>query len=179
MSIDCGVLMNGYYGDHAYTFAGGEISEDRKKLIEVTKNSLYRGIYSCRIGNRTGDIGYAIQNYAEKYGYGVVREFVGHGLGKNLHENPRLPNYGKRGYGKKLLEGMVLAIEPMINQGTPQIIKKDDWTIITADNKPSVHFEHNVAIVNGNPILLSTYKFIYQTLNIHSDEEEPFIIKDY
>lgn len=175
ISVDCGVLMNGFYGDHAYTFPIGEIDEETKKLLQVTKESLYIGIREFRLGNRVGDVGYAIQNYCESHGYGVVRELVGHGLGRQLHESPEMPNYGKRGRGKKFVEGLVVAIEPMINMGTRRIRQlKDGWTILTADGKPSAHFEHNVAIVNGKPELLSTFKYIYEALGIESDEEEEF-----
>lgn len=176
VSIDCGVLMNGYYGDHAYTFEVGEIKPKTKELLRVTKESLYLGISACRQGHRTGDIGYAIQNHVEPHGYGVVRELVGHGLGKQMHEEPQIPNYGRKGYGKKLAEGMVLAIEPMINQGTHRVrFHKDGWTVTTADKKPSAHFEHDVAIVKGKPILLSTFEYIYKALGISSEEETPFL----
>ena len=132
ISIDCGALKNGFYGDHAYTFEVGEILPEVKKLLEVTKVSLYKGIETFRAGNRLGDMGYAIQNHCEKEGYGVVRELVGHGLGQIMHEGPEVPNYGKRGKGKKFQEGMVLAIEPMINEGTHRIKQlKDGWTILT------------------------------------------------
>ena len=175
LSIDCGVLKNGYYGDHAFTFTVGEVDKEILELLETTKQSLYVGIEQFKVGNRVGDVGYAIQNYNESKGYGVVRELVGHGLGKEMHEKPEMPNYGKRGSGKKLKEGMVVAIEPMINMGTPNINQLNDgWTILTRDNKPSAHFEHNIAIVNGNPKLLSTFDYIYDSLGIKSDEEIPF-----
>ena len=175
LSVDCGALKNGYYGDHAYTFPIGAIDSETEKLLRVTKESLYIGIREFKIGNRVGDVGYAIQNYCEGHGYGVVRELVGHGLGKKLHESPEMPNYGKRGRGKKFLEGMVVAIEPMINGGTRRIKQlKDGWTILTADGKPSAHFEHNVAIVDGKPELLSTFQYIYEALGIISDEEDEF-----
>ncbi len=175
LSVDCGALKNGYYGDHAYTFPIGEIDPETEKLLRVTKESLYIGIREFKIGNRVGDVGYAIQNYCEGHGYGVVRELVGHGLGKKLHESPEMPNYGKRGRGKKFLEGMVVAIEPMINGGTRRIKQlKDGWTILTADGKPSAHFEHNVAIVDGKPELLSTFQYIYEALGIESEEEVAF-----
>jgi methionyl aminopeptidase len=165
ISVDCGVKKNGYYGDHAYTFAVGEIKPELKKLIDVTKESLYLGIAQMVSGNRIGDISYAIQQHAEKNGYGVVRELVGHGLGRNLHEEPEVPNYGKRGDGPKLKEGMVLAIEPMINLGKKDIKQlRDGWTIVTADGKPSAHFEHDVAIVDGKPEILSNYAFIEDAL---------------
>ncbi|MDH3323058.1 MAG: type I methionyl aminopeptidase [Flavobacteriaceae bacterium] len=175
ISVDCGALKNGFYGDHAYTFAIGEIAAETKKLLEVTKESLYRGIRQFKAGNRVGDVGYAIQHYTESHGYGVVRELVGHGLGREMHEDPEMPNYGKRGRGKKFKEGMVVAIEPMINLGTQRIKQySDGWTIKTADMKPSAHFEHDVAIVNGKPELLSTFKYIYDALGIESNEEDEF-----
>ena len=175
ISIDCGALKNGFYGDHAYTFEVGEIAPETKKLLEVTKQSLYEGIRELKAGNRVGDVGFAIQNYAEKHGYGVVRELVGHGLGKEMHEDPEMPNYGKRGRGKKFVNGMVVAIEPMINLGTHKINQLNDgWTILTRDGKPSAHFEHDVAIVDGKPELLSTFEYIYDALGITSDEEKEF-----
>tara|TARA_B100001059_G_scaffold235531_1_gene281498 strand:- start:1162 stop:1965 length:804 start_codon:yes stop_codon:yes gene_type:complete len=175
LSIDCGVLKNGFYGDHAYTFEVGEVKNEIKKLLKVAKESLYLGIAEFKKGNRTGDVGYAIQNHNESNGYGVVRELVGHGLGKEMHEKPEMPNYGKRGSGKKLIEGMVVAIEPMINMGTHKINQlKDGWTILTADSLPSVHFEHNIAIIDGKPNLLSTFDYIYESLEIKSDEEDQF-----
>ncbi|GHA27532.1 methionine aminopeptidase [Salinimicrobium marinum] len=175
ISIDCGAVKNGFYGDHAYTFAVGEIDPETQKLLKVTKESLYIGIREFKQGNRVGDVGFAIQQHAEKHGFGVVRELVGHGLGKKMHEDPEMPNYGKRGRGKKFIEGMIVAIEPMINAGTQRIHQlKDGWTILTADNKPSAHFEHDVALVDGKPELLSTFQYIYQALGISSDEEEEF-----
>ena len=175
ISIDCGALKNGFYGDHAYTFAVGEIDPLTEKLLQITKESLYRGIDAFRAGNRIGDMGFAIQQHCEKEGYGVVRELVGHGLGKTMHEGPEVPNYGKRGRGKKFVDGMVLAIEPMINRGTHRIKQlKDGWTILTADGLPSAHFEHNVALVDGNPELLSTFHYIYEALGITSEEENAF-----
>lgn len=175
LSVDCGAVKNGYYGDHAYTFEIGEVAEETKKLLRVTKESLYVGIREFKIGNRVGDVGFAIQNYCEGHGYGVVRELVGHGLGKKLHEGPEMPNYGRRGRGKKFVNGMTVAIEPMINMGTKNIKQlKDGWTILTADGKPSAHFEHDVALVNGKPELLSTFQYIYDALGIESDEEDEF-----
>ena len=178
ISIDCGAIKNGFYGDHAYTFGIGEIAPETKKLLDVTKQSLYEGIRELKVGNRVGDVGFAIQHYAEKHGYGVVRELVGHGLGKEMHEDPEMPNYGKRGRGKKFIEGMVVAIEPMINLGTHKINQLNDgWTILTRDGKPSAHFEHDVAIVNGKPELLSTFQYIYDALGITSTEEDEFRAK--
>ena len=165
ISIDCGAKKNNFYGDHAYTFEVGEVAPEIKKLLQITKESLYEGIKEFRVGKRVGDVGFAIQNYVEQHGYGVVRELVGHGLGKKMHEDPEMPNYGRRGRGKKFVEGMVVAIEPMINLGTHKINQlKDGWTILTADNKASAHFEHDVAIVDGKPELLSTFKYIYDAL---------------
>jgi len=175
VSIDCGALMNGFYGDHAYTFEIGEVAPETKKLLQVTKESLYIGIREFKLGNRVGDVGYAIQKYCEDHGYGVVRELVGHGLGRKMHEDPEMPNYGKRGRGKKFLEGQVVAIEPMINLGTHRIKQlKDGWTIVTRDGKPSAHYEHDVAIIDGKPEILSTFDYIYEALGIESDEEKEF-----
>ncbi len=175
VSVDCGVLKNEFYGDHAYTFAIGEIAPETQKLLDITKQSLYIGIREFRSGNRVGDVGFAIQNFTESHGYGVVRELVGHGLGRKMHEDPEMPNYGKRGRGKMFSDGMTVAIEPMINMGTRNVkTLKDGWTIVTADKKPSAHFEHNVAMVNGKPELLSTFAYIYKALGIQSDEENEF-----
>lgn len=175
ISVDCGALKNGFYGDHAYTFAVGEIDPETKKLLDVTKESLYVGIRQFKAGNRVGDVGHAIQKFTEGHGYGVVRELVGHGIGREMHEDPEMPNYGRRGRGKKFMEGMVVAIEPMINLGTHKIRQfSDGWTIKTADDKPSAHFEHDVAIINGKPQLLSTFSFINEALGIDTDEEDEF-----
>ncbi|WP_378185459.1 type I methionyl aminopeptidase [Aquimarina sp. W85] len=175
ISIDCGAIKNGFYGDHAYTFAVGEITEDLQRLLKVTKASLYVGIEQLRVGNRVGDVGYAIQKFTEDAGYGVVRELVGHGLGRTMHEDPEMPNYGRRGRGKKLIEGMVVAIEPMTNMGTHRIKQlRDGWTILTDDGKPSAHFEHDVAIVDGKPEILSTFKYINEALGIITSEEDAF-----
>lgn len=175
LSVDCGVLMNGYYGDHAYSFQVGEVKPEIKKLLDITKQSLYKGIEQCIRGKRVGDISYAIQTHCEAHGYGVVRELVGHGLGKKMHEDPQVPNYGKRGSGKVLKDGIALAIEPMINMGTHEVVFHDDgWTVTSKDNTPSAHFEHNVCIIDGKPVLLSTFKYIYEALGIQSNEEEPF-----
>ena len=180
ISIDCGALKNGYYGDHAYTFSVGEIDDETKKLLKITKESLYVGIREFKANNRVGDVGFAIQKYCESHGYGVVRELVGHGLGQTMHEDPEMPNYGRRGRGKKFIEGMVVAIEPMINMGTHRIKQhRDGWTITTLDNKPSAHFEHDVALVNGKPELLSTFAYIYEALGIESDEEKEFRQKEF
>ncbi len=179
ISIDCGAIKNDFYGDHAYTFKVGEVSSEVEKLLKITKESLYVGIREFKAGNRTGDVGYAIQQYCEAHGYGVVRELVGHGLGRKMHEDPEMPNYGRRGKGKKFVEGMTVAIEPMINLGTRRIEQlQDGWTILTLDRKPSAHFEHNVALVNGKPELLSTFAYIYEALGIESDEEKEFRQKE-
>ena len=167
ISVDCGVLKNGYYGDHAYTFGVGEIKPEVQRLLDVTKESLYIGIEQFKAGNRIGDISWAIQNHAEKNGYGVVRELTGHGLGRNMHEEPEVPNFGKRGNGPLLKNGLVIAIEPMINMGTRNVkYAKDGWTILTADKKPSAHFEHDVALIDGKPEILSTFKYIEEALGI-------------
>lgn len=161
ISIDCGVQLNGYHSDSAYTYPVGEVSLATRKLLVRTKESLYAGLEKATDGNRIGDIGYAIQTYVERFGYSVVRELVGHGVGKSLHEAPEVPNYGKRGQGVRLKEGMVLAIEPMINFGKKGITQdKDGWTIRTADRKPSAHFEHTVAVRKGKPEILTTFQYI-------------------
>ena len=173
LSVDCGVFMNGFYGDHAYTFPVGEVAKETSELLEVTKASLYAGIKEVVEGNRIGDIGAAIQEYTESRGYGVVRELVGHGLGTKMHEDPQVPNYGKHGRGKKIQEGLVIAIEPMINLGTHRIKQlPDGWTILTADGKNSAHFEHDVAVINGKPEILSTFQYIYDALGIDRAEYE-------
>ncbi|WCM42122.1 type I methionyl aminopeptidase [Flavobacterium sp. CBA20B-1] len=175
VSCDLGAIVNEYYGDHCYTFEVGEVAPETKKLLQVTKESLYVGIREFKLGNRVEDVGAAIQRYTESHGYSVVRELVGHGLGKKMHEEPNMPNYGKKGRGKLFQEGMTVAIEPMINMGTKNIKQlKDGWTIVTRDGKPSAHFEHDVALVDGKPELLSTFAYIYKALGIVSDEEEEF-----
>ena len=161
LSVDCGVYMNGYYGDSAYTYAVGQVDNEVKNLLRVTKESLYKGIEKAIIGNRIGDISFAIQDHAEKYGYSIVRELVGHGLGKRLHEGPEVPNYGRRGSGIKIKKGLVIAIEPMINMGTRDILQHSDgWTITTLDSKPSAHFEHTIAVRNGKAEILSSFEEI-------------------
>lgn len=162
ISVDIGIIKNGYHGDHAYTFAIGNVKPEVLKLIRITKESLYKGIEKAIAGNRVGDIGNAIQEHTEKKcGYGVVRELVGHGLGKSLHEDPQVPNYGKRGFGAKLKEGMVLAIEPMINMGKKEVYTEaDGWTVRTVDHSPSVHFEHDVAVQKNQADILSDYGII-------------------
>lgn len=162
VSIDLGVILNGWHGDHAYTFIIGEVSKEILDLVRITKESLYKGIEKAIVNNRIGDIAFAIQEHTEKkHGYGVVRELVGHGLGRSLHEDPQVPNYGKRGSGPKLKENLVLAIEPMINMGTKEVFTDDDgWTVRTKDGKPSVHFEHDVCIKRNKALILSDYSII-------------------
>ncbi len=165
VSVDCGVLKNGFYGDSAYTFAVGEVSAEIQQLLDVTKQSLLLGMEQAIVGNRIGDIGYTIQKYCESFGYGVVRELVGHGLGRSLHESPEVPNYGRKRSGLKLKEGLVLAIEPMINLGVKEVKQLNDgWTIVTADGKPSAHFEHDVAIRKGKVLVLSTFEHIEEVI---------------
>jgi methionyl aminopeptidase len=166
VSIDCGVLMNGFYGDSAFTFPVGEVDEEVLLLLQRTKESLYLGIEQAVAGKRVGDIGNAVQSYTERFGYSVVRDLVGHGVGRNLHEKPEVPNYGRRGSGTKLKKGMVLAIEPMINLGVKEVVQgKDGWTIRTADSKPSAHYEHNIAVRNGKADILSTFDYIDEVIN--------------
>jgi methionyl aminopeptidase len=159
VSVDCGVFMNNFFGDAAYTFALGEVDEKTMELLVTTKDSLYKGIEQAVHGNRLGDIGFAVQNHAEKvHQYGVVRELVGHGIGKNLHESPEVPNYGKRGRGAMLKDGLVIAIEPMINLGKKSVkVKDDNWTIVTKDTTPSAHYEHTVAIRRTEADILSDH----------------------
>lgn len=162
VTVDIGVILNGWHGDHAYTFAIGDPGADVMKLIEVTKASLYKGIEKAIAGNRIGDISFAIQDYTEKkHGYGVVRELVGHGIGESLHEDPQVPNYGRRGTGAQLKQGLVLAIEPMINLGRKEVFTESDgWTVRTKDGKPSVHFEHDVCVRKNKADILSDYSII-------------------
>ncbi|EDM35069.1 methionine aminopeptidase [Pedobacter sp. BAL39] len=166
ISVDCGVIKNKYFGDSAYTFSIGEISAEQQKLVEVTKTCLALGVEKAVVGSRIGDVGYAVQAHAEANGFGVVRELVGHGVGVKLHEKPEVPNYGKRGMGIKLEEGMVIAIEPMINAGTASVkFWSDGWTVTSKDNKPSAHFEHTVAVKKGQADVLSTFSMIEEVLN--------------
>jgi len=166
VSVDCGTFMDGYYGDTAYTFAVGEIDAEKKKLLEVTKTALFKGVEQAVEGNRIGDIGYAVQNYSESFGFSVVRELVGHGLGANMHEAPEVPNYGRRGRGPKLNSGLVICIEPMINAGKKNVKQDSDgWTIRTLDGKPSAHFELAMVIQKGKADVLSTFEFIEEVLN--------------
>jgi len=166
VSVDCGTIKNGFYGDSAYTFAVGDINEEVLMLMKRTKESLYLGIENAVAGKRIGDIGYAVQSYVESFGYSVVRDLVGHGLGRNLHEKPEVPNFGRRGRGIKLRENLVIAIEPMINLGTKRVVQeKDGWTIRTADRRPSAHFEHDVVVRKGKAEILSTFDYIEEVLN--------------
>jgi len=168
LSIDCGVFMNGFYGDSAYTYEVGEVKKEIQMLLKVTKESLYKGIGNAVSGKRIGDIGYAIQEHAENNDYGVVREMIGHGIGKNLHESPEVPNYGRRGSGIKLKKGLVIAIEPMINMGTRDIMQHSDgWTITTLDKKPSAHFEHTVVVREGEAEILSSFKEIEEIIKLN------------
>ncbi len=165
VSVDCGVILNNFYGDSAYTFSIGEVSPETLRLLKVTRECLDLGIQKAIVGMRVGDIGHAIQQHAEKAGYGVVKELVGHGVGIELHEKPEIPNYGKRGSGTKLEEGMVIAIEPMINAGKAGVKFWDDgWTVSTIDRKPSAHFEHTVAIRKNKADVLSTFRYIEEVL---------------
>ena len=166
LSVDCGVLMNGYYGDSAFTYEVGTVDPQQTQLLRVTKESLYKGIEMAVSGNRIGDISYAVQKHAESFGYGVVRELVGHGVGKNLHESPEVPNYGRKGQGTLLKEGLVIAIEPMINMGERDIMQHNDgWTITTLDNKPSAHFEHTIVVRKGKAEILSSFKEIEEKID--------------
>jgi len=165
-SVDCGVLKNGFYGDSAFTFGVGDVKEETMKLLRVTRESLEQGVAMAIAGNRMGDVSAAIQQYAEAAGFSVVREMVGHGIGRHLHEKPEVPNYGKRGAGMTLKEGLVIAIEPMINMGVKSIVhERDGWTVRTADNKPSAHFEHTVAVRKGTADILSSFVFVEEAVN--------------
>jgi methionyl aminopeptidase len=165
VSIDCGVVLNGFYGDSAFTFAVGEISGEKRRLLDFTRSSLEKGVEQALAGNRIGDISYAVQSHAESGGYTVVRELVGHGLGRRLHEAPEVPNYGRRGRGTKMKKGLVICIEPMINMGTRNVNQmQDGWTIRTADGKPSAHFEYAVAVRPDGPDVLTTFDYIDEVL---------------
>ena len=166
LSIDCGVLYKGFHSDSAYTYPVGRVSEEVSDLLKVTKESLYVGIDASRSGQRIGDVGFAIQNHVEGHGYSVVRELVGHGVGKNLHESPEVPNFGKRGKGMKLKSGLVIAIEPMVNMGKRNVVQEaDGWTIRTKDRMPSAHFEHTIAIFSDRTEVLTTHKYIEEVYN--------------
>ncbi|WP_342647504.1 type I methionyl aminopeptidase [Mucilaginibacter sp. CSA2-8R] len=165
ISVDCGVVLNNFYGDSAYTFAIGEVSNEIRSLMRVTQECLIKGVEKAVTGMRVGDIGFAVQQHAEAHGYGVVKELVGHGVGTKLHEKPEVPNYGKRGSGAKLEEGMVIAIEPMINAGKAGVkFWKDGWTVSTVDGKPSAHYEHTVAVRKGVADVLSTFSYVEEVL---------------
>lgn len=180
VSVDLGVFKNGFHGDSAYTFAIGEISEELQQLMRVTKESLYRGIAKAHHGNRIGDIAYAIQEFTERqHGFGVVRELVGHGLGRSLHEDPQVPNFGKRGTGPKLKEGMTLAIEPMINMGSKDVYyDADGWTVRTNDGKPSAHYEHNVCVRKGKAEILSSFKLIEEAEKANANLNSEYLVKE-
>ncbi len=167
ISIDCGVFYKGYHSDSAYTYPVGEIATETMSLLKATKESLYQGNEKAKYGNRKGDVSYAIQKYVEDRGYTVVRELVGHGLGESLHESPEVPNYGKRGRGPKLQHGLVIAIEPMVNLGTRNIVQENDgWTIRTKDRKPSAHYEHTVAIFQDRTEILTTHQYIEEVIKV-------------
>ncbi len=169
ISIDCGVELEGFYGDSCYTFCVGEVSSEKKALLDVTKEALYKGIEQAIPGHRLGDVGHAIQQHCESKGYGVVREFVGHGIGRSMHEEPQVPNYGKQGSGVQLKNGMCLAIEPMITMGNPGIaMLPDRWGVVTLDRKPAAHFEHTVALHHGKVDILSSFEFIEKELQIQN-----------
>jgi len=169
-SVDCGVLKNGFYGDSAFTFGVGDVKDETMNLLRVTRESLEQGITFAIAGNRMGDVSAAIQQHAEANGYSVVREMVGHGIGRHLHEKPEVPNYGKRGAGMTLKEGLVIAIEPMINMGVKSIVhERDGWTVRTADNKPSAHFEHTVAVKKGTADILSSFVFVEEALKSNTN----------
>lgn len=176
ISVDIGIYKNGFHGDHAYTFMIGKPAQETIDLVRITKESLYKGIEKAISGSRVGDIAFAIQDHTErKHGYGVVRELVGHGLGRQMHEEPQVPNYGRRGTGPKLKDGMVLAIEPMINLGTREVFTEaDGWTVRTKDGKPSVHFEHDVCIAKGKADILSNYAPIEA-----AEKKNPNLFSDY
>jgi methionyl aminopeptidase len=173
ISVDCGVKKDGFIGDHAYTFCCGDVKPEVQKMVAITKECLYLGIEQAKVGNRIGDISFAIQQHAEKNGYGVVRELVGHGLGKSMHEKPEVPNYGKRGSGPKIQNGLTIAIEPMINLGKKEVTQLNDgWTIVTTDRKPSAHFEHDIAVVNGKPDILSSFAYAEEAM-----QKNDFLLK--
>lgn len=165
VSVDCGTLKNGFYGDSAYTFEVGKVSDEIHELLETTKESLYKGIEKAVAGMRVGDIGYAVQSYCEARGYAVVRELMGHGVGRDMHEEPPIPNYGRRGQGVLLKEGMVIAIEPMIARGERYVYLDDDgWSVRTRDGKPCAHFEHTIAIRKGKADILSSFEYVERVL---------------
>ena len=177
VSVDCGVFMNGFFGDAAYTFAIGDVDEEVMDLLRATNASLYKGIEQAVVGNRLGDISFAIQHFIEKeHGYGIVRELVGHGVGRNLHESPEVANFGRRGRGIKLQEGLVIAIEPMVNLGHKKVLtSKDGWTVYTKDRKPSAHFEHSIAVRKGKADILSTHSFVEEAIRKNDNVKEVII----
>ena len=165
VSIDCGTLLNGYNGDSCYTFAVGEVTDEVRQLMRVTKEALYLGIGQAVAGHRLGDIGSAVQEHCEKHGYGVVREFVGHGIGREMHEDPQVPNYGRRGNGMLLKNGLCIAIEPMITMGRKEVyLQEDKWGVVTRDGKPAAHYEHSVAVRKGKADILSSFEEIEKVL---------------
>lgn len=168
VSVDCGTFLNGFCGDSCYTFCVGEVKPDVKQLLKVTKESLFKAIDQVSVGKRIGDIGYAVQSHCESFGYGVVREFVGHGIGREMHEDPQVPNYGNKGTGKQLKNGMCIAIEPMITMGTRELLMlPDKWGVITKDGKPAAHFEHTVALHNGKVDILSSFEEIEKQIEVN------------
>ena len=174
VSIDCGINLNGYHSDSAFTYAIGEVGDKVFNLLKATKEALFKGIEQVKVGNRIGDIGYAIESYVKSFGYSVVREMTGHGVGRYLHEDPMVPNYGIRGYGKRLKKGMTLAIEPMVNMGTHKIfIEKDGWTVRTLDGKPASHYELSVAVSEEGADVLSTFDYIYQAIKQNENISAP------
>lgn len=179
VSVDCGTIMNGFYGDAAYTFALGDVSEEVMQLLRVTNTSLYKAIEKAVSGQRIGDIGYAVQNYVEKEnGYSIVKDLVGHGLGRNLHEEPEVPNYGKRGKGIKLKEGLVIAIEPMVNMGRRDVkTGEDGWAILARDGQPTAHFEHSVAVRKGKADILSNHKPVEEAIAKNPNVKEVAILE--
>ena len=165
VSVDCGVVLNGYYGDSAFTFGVGAISPERAQLCRITYEALQKGIDVAVVGGRVGDISFAVQEHCEAFGYGVVRDLVGHGIGRSLHEDPQVPNFGRRGTGRKLKEGLTICIEPMVNMGTAEVqTDTDGWTVRTADASPSAHYEHMIAIRRGAPEVLTTFDYIEAAL---------------
>lgn len=161
VSVDCGTLLDGFCGDSCYTFCVGEVRPEIQQLLQVTKESLYKAIEQAVVGHRIGDIGYAVQSHCEQNGYGVVREFVGHGIGHEMHEDPQIPNYGRQGTGKQLKNGFCIAIEPMITMGTHEIeLLPDHWGVVTRDRKPAAHFEHTIAIHHGRADIMSSFEEI-------------------
>ena len=168
VSVDCGTFLNGFCGDSCYTFCVGEVKPDVRQLLKATKESLFKAIDQVSVGKRIGDIGYAVQSHCESFGYGVVREFVGHGIGREMHEDPQVPNYGNKGTGKQLKNGMCIAIEPMITMGTRELLMlPDKWGVITKDGKPAAHFEHTVALHNGKVDILSSFEEIEKQIEVN------------